>query len=98
MAKYSDNGSTLSAVNFPEVSLPGHTGTSRLLHIHRNQPGVLTQINQAFAKHNINIAAQYLQTDDQIGYVVIDIEAQDSVLALRELKQIDGTIRVRILH
>jgi D-3-phosphoglycerate dehydrogenase len=59
---------------------------------------VLTQINQAFAKHNINIAAQYLQTDDQIGYVVIDIEAQDSVLALRELKQIDGTIRARILH
>ena len=98
MAKYSDNGSTLSAVNFPEVSLPGHTGTSRLLHIHHNQPGVLTQINQTFAQHNINIAAQYLQTDDQIGYVVIDIEAQDSEIALRELKQIDGTIRSRILH
>jgi D-3-phosphoglycerate dehydrogenase len=98
MAKYSDNGSTLSAVNFPEVSLPGHTGTSRLLHIHHNQPGVLTQINQTFAQHNINIAAQYLQTDDQIGYVVIDIEAQDSEVALRELKQIDGTIRARILH
>jgi D-3-phosphoglycerate dehydrogenase len=98
MAKYSDNGSTLSAVNFPEVSLPEHTGTSRLLHIHHNQPGVLTQINQAFAHHNINIAAQYLQTADQIGYVVIDIEAQDSELALKELKQIDGTIRARLLH
>jgi D-3-phosphoglycerate dehydrogenase len=98
LAKYSDNGSTLSAVNFPEVSLPIHTKTSRLLHIHHNQPGVLTQINQAFAHHNINIAAQYLQTDDQIGYVVIDIEAQDSETALRELKQIDGTIRARILH
>ena len=98
LAKYSDNGSTLSAVNFPIVSLPEHTGTSRLLHIHRNQPGVLTQINQAFAQHNINIAAQYLQTDDQIGYVVIDIEAQNSELALRELKQIDATIRARLLH
>jgi len=98
LAKYSDNGSTLSAVNFPEVSLPEHTGTSRLLHIHRNQPGVLTQINQAFAKHNINIAAQYLQTDDQIGYVVIDIEAENRELALKELKQIDATIRARLLH
>jgi D-3-phosphoglycerate dehydrogenase len=98
MAKYSDNGSTLSAVNFPDVSLPEHIGTSRLLHIHHNQPGVLTKINQAFADHNINIAAQYLQTDDKIGYVVIDIEAEDGEIALRELKQIEGTIRARILH
>jgi len=98
LAKYSDNGSTLSAVNFPSVSLPEHTGTSRLLHIHSNQPGVLTAINQTFARHNINIAAQYLQTDDQIGYVVIDIDAQDGDLALKELKQIEGTIKVRLLH
>jgi D-3-phosphoglycerate dehydrogenase len=98
LAKYSDNGSSLSAVNFPEVSLPEHSDTSRLLHIHHNQPGILTQINQAFAQHNINIAAQYLQTDDKIGYVVIDIDSKDSEVALRELKQIDGTIRARILH
>ena len=98
LAKYSDNGSTLSAVNFPEVSLPEHTGTSRLLHIHHNQPGIMTKINQTFAHHDINIAAQYLQTDDKIGYVVIDIEAADRETALRELKQIDGTIRARILH
>lgn len=103
LAKYSDNGSSLSAVNFPEVSLPEHTlpgetSTSRLLHIHRNQPGVLTNINQAFAKNNINIAAQYLQTDDQIGYVVIDIESSDSAQALKALKAIDGTIKARVLH
>ncbi len=98
LAKYSDNGSTLSAVNFPDVSLPGHVGTSRLLHIHHNRPGVLTAINQAFAKLNINIAAQYLQTDDKIGYVVIDIETEDSALALKELKTIEGTVRARILH
>ena len=98
LAKYSDNGSTLSAVNFPEVSLPGHGGTSRLLHIHHNQPGILTKINLAFANLNINIAAQYLQTDDKIGYVVIDIEAEDSALALKELKKIEGTVKARILH
>jgi len=98
LAKYSDNGSTLSAVNFPEVSLPIHTDTSRLLHIHHNQPGILTKINQAFAQHSINIAAQYLQTDDAIGYVVIDINSQDSLQALKSLKAIDGTIRARLLH
>jgi len=103
LAKYSDNGSSLSAVNFPEVSLPEHslpgqTGTSRLLHIHHNQPGVLTKINQAFAENNINIAAQYLQTDSEIGYVVIDIESSDSAQALKALKAIDGTIKARILH
>ncbi len=98
LAKYSDNGSTLSAVNFPEVSLPGHVGTSRLLHIHENHPGILTKINQAFAEHNINIAAQYLQTDDQIGYVVIDIETDHSEKALRALKSIEGTIKARVLH
>mgnify|MGYP005997004291 CR=1 FL=1 len=98
LAKYSDNGSTLSAVNFPEVSLPGHVGTSRLLHIHHNKPGVLTQINQMFAKHNINIAAQYLQTDDKLGYVVIDVETNDSETALTELKLIEGTIKARLLH
>ncbi|MFD2168214.1 phosphoglycerate dehydrogenase [Thalassotalea euphylliae] len=98
LAKYSDNGSTLSAVNFPEVSLPEHVGTSRLLHIHHNQPGVLTAINNAFAKLNVNIAAQYLQTDDKIGYVVIDVETENSDDALKELKLIDGTIRARVLH
>jgi len=98
LAKYSDNGSTLSAVNFPDVSLPEHTGTSRLLHVHHNQPGILNKINLAFAKLNINIAAQYLQTDDKIGYVVIDIETEDSALALKELKQIEGTVKARILH
>ena len=97
LAKYSDNGSTLSAVNFPEVSLPSHADRSRLLHIHKNAPGVLTQINQAFAQKNINIAAQYLQTDDTIGYVVIDVETDDADEALEQLNMIDGTIKSRIL-
>jgi len=98
LAKYSDNGSTVSAVNFPEVSLPELQGRSRLLHIHKNHPGVLTQINQAFAQHGINIAAQYLQTDENIGYVVIDVNTEHSDVALKELRAIEGTIKARILH
>ncbi|WP_434358557.1 phosphoglycerate dehydrogenase [Parasalinivibrio latis] len=98
MAKYSDNGSTLSSVNFPEVSLPEHSGTSRLLHIHQNRPGILTKINTIFAEAGINIAAQYLQTSADIGYVVIDVETEQSEKALEKLKAIDGTMRARILH
>ncbi|MGI5308911.1 phosphoglycerate dehydrogenase [Rheinheimera sp. WS51] len=98
LIKYSDNGSTLSAVNFPEVSLPEHQGRSRLLHIHKNQPGVLTKINEAFANHNINIAGQYLQTNAEIGYVVIDIDSTDVELALSELRNIPGTLKARVLH
>ncbi|MFZ7187460.1 phosphoglycerate dehydrogenase [Avibacterium avium] len=96
--KYSDNGSTLSAVNFPEVSLPEHSGTKRLLHIHENRPGVLNQINQIFVGANINIAAQYLQTDPKIGYVVIDVETDDCSQLLQQLREIDGTIRARVLY
>ncbi|SNY46007.1 D-3-phosphoglycerate dehydrogenase [Arsukibacterium tuosuense] len=98
MVKYSDNGSTLSAVNFPEVSLPEHKGRSRLLHIHKNQPGMMTKINETFAKHNINISGQYLQTVQDIGYVVIDVDSEDHELALNELKAIPGTLRARVLH
>lgn len=98
LAKYSDNGSTLSAVNFPEVSLPEHTGSSRLLHIHNNEPGVLIKIIQAFAEKNINIAAQYLQTNENIGYVVIDVETDDAHEAFEQLSLIPGTIKTRILH
>ncbi|MFT5676833.1 MAG: D-3-phosphoglycerate dehydrogenase [Paraglaciecola sp.] len=98
LAKYSDNGSTLSAVNFPEVSLPEHTGSSRLLHIHNNEPGILIKIIQAFAEKNINIAAQYLQTNENIGYVVIDVETDDADEAFEQLSLIPGTIKTRILH
>ncbi|WP_028109204.1 phosphoglycerate dehydrogenase [Ferrimonas futtsuensis] len=98
LVKYSDNGSTLSAVNFPEVSLPEHTGTSRLLHIHHNVPGILNQINQAFAAKEINIAAQFLQTKGDLGYVVMDVATQHADDALAQLSSINGTIRARILH
>ncbi|KPA53715.1 D-3-phosphoglycerate dehydrogenase [Photobacterium leiognathi subsp. mandapamensis] len=98
LVKYSDNGSTLSAVGFPEVSLPEHRGCSRLLHIHENRPGILNQITTIFASEGINIAAQFLQTGAEIGYVVIDVETERSQEALAKLKSIEGTIRARILH
>lgn len=98
LVRYSDTGTTLSAKNFPEVSLPEHKDRSRLLHIHKNQPGIMTKINEAFAHKSINVAAQYLQTNAEIGYVVIDINSEDREAGLKELKAIEGTIRTRVLH
>jgi D-3-phosphoglycerate dehydrogenase len=101
LIKYSDNGSSLTAVNFPQVSLPEHPGKHRLLHIHRNQPGVLSQINSVFSRHRVNIAGQYLQTDPAIGYVVIDVEMQGTSATRRlkaELDDVPGTIRSRVLY
>jgi D-3-phosphoglycerate dehydrogenase len=100
LVRYSDNGSTLSAVNFPEVSLPEHPRSRRLLHIHRNVPGVLSRINEVFSAGNINIDAQFLQTDSQVGYVVIDVSADEAQAG--ELKDrlatIQGTLRSRVLY
>jgi D-3-phosphoglycerate dehydrogenase len=101
LIKYSDNGSTLFAVNFPEVALPEHPGKHRLLHIHRNQPGVLSAINAVFSGEKINIAGQYLQTNARIGYVVIDVETGERAASLqvkRKLEEVPGTIRTRILY
>ena len=101
LIKYSNNGSTLTAVNFPEVSLPEHPGKHRLLHIHRNQPGVLSRINEIFSKQEVNIAGQYLQTNSHIGYVVIDVETTEESATLplkNELDAVPGTIRTRLLY
>lgn len=97
LIKYSDNGSSFASVNFPEVTLPAHPGMHRLLHIHRNAPGVLTEINSVFSEIGINISSQYLQTNEQVGYVVIDIDVQYSELALTRLNKVNGTIRCRVL-
>ena len=97
LVKYSDNGTSTSSVNFPEVALPAHPGKHRLLHIHRNVPGVLQQINTVFGANNINIASQYLQTHGDIGYVVIDIDVAHSDVALAKLAGVGGTIRSRML-
>jgi D-3-phosphoglycerate dehydrogenase len=97
LIRYSDNGSTLSAVNFPQVTLPEQDNKHRLLHIHRNVPGVLSAINQVFSEAGINISAQYLQTNSTIGYVVMDVDAEYSKPALDRLSEVPGTIRTRVL-
>ena len=98
LIRYSNNGSTTSAVNFPEVALPEHTGRSRLLHIHRNVPGVLAHVNERLSAAGINIAAQYLSTNEEIGYVVIDVDSAASHSSLGELCAVPATIRCRILY
>lgn len=98
LVRYGNNGSSTSAVNFPEVALPEHTGRSRLLHIHHNVPGVLAQVNERLSVAGINIAAQYLSTFEDVGYVVIDVDSAASQAALDELNGVPGTIRCRILY
>ncbi|HST45568.1 MAG TPA: phosphoglycerate dehydrogenase [Luteimonas sp.] len=100
LVRYSDNGSTVSAVNFPEVTLPEHAGSHRLLHIHQNVPGVLSRINEIVSQHGINIDGQFLRTDAHVGYVVIDVSAsQEQAIRLRAaMSDVPGTLRTRVLY
>ncbi len=98
LIRYTRNGSSLSSVNFPEAALPGHVGHHRILHIHHNVPGILGHINQIYSDQNINISGQYLQTNDQIGYVVTDIQGEHRRDVLEKLEAIEGTIRCRVLY
>lgn len=100
LVKYSDNGSTLGAVNFPEVQLPQQENATRFMHIHRDTPGVLSRIAEVFSRRKINISGQFLRTDGDIGYVVTDVIGRVEVgMGIRkELAAIDGTVRTRFLH
>lgn len=97
LVRYSDNGTTITSVNFPEVALPEHPDAHRLLHVHANVPGVLSAINRVFSDNDINISSQYLQTNDKVGYVVLDVHSPYSETALEQLRNIEGTIRCRVL-
>ncbi|WP_205342015.1 phosphoglycerate dehydrogenase [Denitrificimonas caeni] len=98
LVKYSDNGTSVSSVNFPEMALPSHPGKHRILHIHQNIPGVMGAINKVFADNKINVSGQFLRTNETVGYVVIDIDAAHSELALSKLQEVEGTMRCRILY
>ena len=98
LIRYSDNGSTIGAVNFPQISLLPNREKQRFLHIHKNMPGLLKDINDVFTNKGINIASQYLQTDADIGYVIVDTESDMSKTILRELKKIPHTIKARMLY
>ncbi|MDH4571618.1 phosphoglycerate dehydrogenase [Salinicola acroporae] len=98
LVTYSDNGTTITSVNFPEVALPSHPDKHRLLHIHENVPGVLSEINRVLSENGINIAGQFLQTNDKVGYVVIDVDKAYGKQALEALKQVNHTLRLRVLY
>jgi D-3-phosphoglycerate dehydrogenase len=98
LVKYSDTGSTIGAVNFVEISLQATASKQRFLHIHENVPGVLREVNNFFSSRGINISAEYLQTDADIGYVIIETESELDFSMLDELKKIPHTIRARILY
>lgn len=100
--EYSDIGSTLSAVNFPEAKLPIRLKGTRFMHVHKNVPGILQKINSIFSQENVNITGQYLQTDGDIGYVVIEADtgenSESDLRILATLRKLEGTIRARLLY
>jgi len=98
LVRYSDTGSTMGAVNFVEISLQPNTSKQRFLHIHKNVPGVLRELNDYFSSRGINISAEYLQTDRDIGYVILETESKLDSSVLNDLKNIPYTIRARILY
>ena len=100
LADYADIGSTFGAVNFPQVQLPARASGTRFMHVHRNTPGMLVHVIEVFSRRGLNIAAQYLQTEGDLGYVVVDIDggAEDAVEIQAELRSIAGTVRARCLY
>jgi D-3-phosphoglycerate dehydrogenase / 2-oxoglutarate reductase len=97
---YFDSGSTMGAVNFPQVQLQARSLGARFSHVHRNAPGMLRRLNEVFLQRDINIFAQYLETDKEVGYVVLDADlaGQASCEILDEIRALDGTIRARLIY
>lgn len=97
LLEYINNGSSTGSVNFPEIQLPLLKGSHRLLHVHKNVPGILAKLNAIFAKHDINISGQYLKTNEEIGYVIVDIDKSYSKEFIQDLKAIENTAKFRVL-
>ena len=100
MIDYVDNGSTMGAVNFPQVQLPARALGARFSHVHRNVPGMLRRLNEIFLQRDLNIVAQYLETDSAVGYVVLDVDLPGPIghAILDEIRAVDGTIRARLIY
>lgn len=93
-----NSGNTSSSVNFPKLSLPEQSDSHRLIHIHKNQPGVMLKINKIISEYNINIKGQYLKTNEEIGYVITDIDSVYNKEVVKSLKNITATIKLRVLY
>lgn len=98
LIQFINTGETGLSVNFPQIQLPDQTKTHRLIHIHENTPGILSQINAVFAENKINIEGQYLKTNEQIGYVITDVNRNYDKKIIDFLRNIPGTIKLRILY
>jgi D-3-phosphoglycerate dehydrogenase len=100
MLDYLDSGSTTGAVNFPQVQLQKRPRCARFSHVHRNVPGMLRRLNEVFLQHDINIFAQHLETDSEVGYVLLDADLTglDSRDVLDDIRALDGTIRARVVY
>ena len=95
---YINSGNTVDAVNFPNIRLPRQTNAHRFLHIHQNIPGVMAEINKELANYELNITGQYLSTDSKVGYVITDIDKKYNQEVIAKLRQINGTIKFRVLY
>jgi len=95
---YINSGNTVDAVNFPNIRLPKHNNAHRFLHIHENVPGVMAKINKVLAKYDMNITGQYLSTDDKVGYVITDLDKDYNTKVIKKLKEVEGTIKFRVLY
>ena len=100
LVDYSDIGSTAGAVNFPQVQLPPRPNGTRYMHVHRNVPGMMMKLNDIFSRRGMNIASQFLQTDGEVGYVVIEADGtrEDCEQVLEEIRALEGTLRARIIY
>ncbi|WP_298486560.1 phosphoglycerate dehydrogenase [uncultured Maribacter sp.] len=95
---YINSGNTVDAVNFPNIRLPKQNKAHRFLHIHKNLPGIMAKINEVLAKYEMNISSQYLSTDNEVGYVISDLDKEYDKEVLKALKEVDNTIKFRVLY
>jgi D-3-phosphoglycerate dehydrogenase len=98
LMEYINTGSTSNSVNLPNLTLPSLENAHRLIHMHDNVPGILAKINKVLADNGINIAGQYLKTNEHIGYVITDINKEYNKEVIKELRAIDHTIKFRVLY
>jgi len=95
---YINSGNTVDAVNFPNIRLPKQKNVHRFLHIHRNVPGIMAKINKVLAKYELNISSQYLSTDNEVGYVITDLDKEYNKEVIKDLKKVENTIKFRVLY
>jgi D-3-phosphoglycerate dehydrogenase len=98
MIDFMNTGATYLSSNFPNLQLPKIDKSHRLIHIHKNVPGIMAKINTVFAKHNINIVGQFLMTNAEIGYAITDINTEYDKQLFKSLKKIEQTIKFRVLY